>query len=284
MSGFAAEWLALREHADHLARNAALRDAVSAMLATNQHAMIVDLACGSGSNLRGLAPFLPARQTWRLVDSDPLLLAAARGALVAWADDIDCHDPLVLSKEGRRLEIHFVQVDLSTNLDAALEGPIDLVTSAAFFDLVSRPWIELLCEALSRRALPLYSILTYSGEETWLPPHPADGAMLAAFHRHQQTDKGFGAAAGLWAASILRPSLETRGYRVAVQPSPWRLGEADAKLIEALADGAAQAAAETGAIDMATIDDWRLARRQAKCCEIGHLDLFAALPPSTGHI
>ena len=38
-------------------------------------ATVVDLGCGTGSNLRALAPPCPRRQSWRLVDRDPALLA-----------------------------------------------------------------------------------------------------------------------------------------------------------------------------------------------------------------
>ena len=86
MTGFSAAWLALREPADHRARNAAVRDAAIAHLAGKAAPRLVDLGCGSGSNLRALAPYLPSGQIWRLVDADPLLLQAARQALTLWAD------------------------------------------------------------------------------------------------------------------------------------------------------------------------------------------------------
>ncbi|WP_246659842.1 MULTISPECIES: hypothetical protein [Methylosinus] len=86
MSGFSAEWLDLRESADHAARNPALRESVARAFADRESLTIVDLACGAGSNLRGLAEHLPARQKWLLVDHDPALLAAARARLAAWAD------------------------------------------------------------------------------------------------------------------------------------------------------------------------------------------------------
>lgn len=203
MSGFDAAWLALRESADHRARNAALRDEVSGAFAEQEHVSILDIACGSGSNLRGLATHLPKRQFWRLVDHDPQLLAAGRRSLCAWADRIDGDNPLRLRKGERRLEVEFDERDLSTFGGGLFERRTDLVTAAAFFDLVSKEWIARFCEELARRHLPLYAVLTYSGEENWSPPHPANSAMFEAFHQHQARDKGFGPAAGPKATELL---------------------------------------------------------------------------------
>ncbi|MBG0811404.1 SAM-dependent methyltransferase [Methylosinus sp. H3A] len=275
MSGFSAEWLDLREGADHAARNAALRDAVSHAFADHESLTIADLACGAGSNLRGLAEYLPARQKWLLVDHDPALLAAASARLAGWADVAEGEDRLLLAKGARRIEAEFRAADLSAGAAAALAGEIDLVTSAAFFDLVSAQWLEGFAELIAARRLPLYAILSYSGEERWTPPHAADAQMLAAFHRHQARDKGFGPAAGPRAAALLRDALERRGYVVETAPSPWRLGAGDRALIEALAEGSAAAVAETGEVSAQIVEDWRRIRRGAAGCEIGHVDVFA---------
>ena len=274
MTGFSAQWLALREGADFLARDAGVRDAALKYFAHRDGITVVDLACGAGSNPRALAPFLGPRQSWRLVDHDAGLLASARAALTAWADAVEGADPLALHKNGRRLTFAFERLDLNADLARALEGA-DLVTAAAFFDLVSPDWIEGFCAELVRRRLPLHAVLTYDGRETWTPPHGADAVMLEAFHRHQARDKGFGLAAGPRAGATLREALERHGFELQVGDSPWRLGAGDAELIAALGEGAAEAVAQTGLVDAAAIADWRAARREASGCEIGHVDIFA---------
>ena len=279
MTGFSAAWLALREPADHRARNAAVRDAAIAHLAAKAAPRLVDLGCGSGSNLRALAPHLPSGQIWRLVDADPLLLQAAREALTLWADRTEAAEggALVLWQGEKRIEVHFEEADLARDLDAVLDRPADLVTAAAFFDLVAPAWLALFCEALVRRRLPLFTVLTYDGVERWTPPHPADAAMLAAFHAHQTSDKGFGAAAGPGAFALMEVAFKDRGWRIEAGPSPWRLTAADeAPLIAALAEGAAGAVAETGLVAPADGASWLAARRVAQTCEIGHMDMFAA--------
>ena len=213
MSGFAADWLALREAAD-LARPQRRRAGGSdgAFRCAAAAVTIVDLGCGTGANLRALAMHLPAVQHWRLVDDDPMLLAAARAALTHWADRSEERaERLVLDKSGKHIAVDFARADLAKNFVDVLAGPADLVTAAAFFDLVSRNWIEAFCRALARRALPLYAVLTYDGCESWSPPHPADAAIRAAFHAHQGRDKGFGPAAGPAAAAVRASGIAQRG-------------------------------------------------------------------------
>src|SRR5215470_11878418 len=75
MSGFSAQWLALREPYDLRARNAEVLDALLASLSGKPSIAIVDLACGTGSTFRALSPHIGTRQEWRLVDNDLSLLA-----------------------------------------------------------------------------------------------------------------------------------------------------------------------------------------------------------------
>ena len=274
--GFSAEWLALREPADHAARDPGLRAAAAAALADKRAPHIVDLGCGAGSNLRGLAPALGPRQRWTLVDYDPRLLDAARAGLKRWADRVENDGAtLTLEKSGKRIEVDFRQADLSADPAGPLAGEADLVTAAALFDLVSQAWLERFADALVARRTPLYTVLIYDGIERWSPPHPADAAMLAAFHAHQATDKGFGPALGPAATQAFDEALTRRGYRVRRAKSPWRLGANEATLLRELADGAANACAETGRVPAADVESWRAARRAATSCEIGHEDLLA---------
>jgi SAM-dependent methyltransferase len=277
MTGFSADWLALREPADHQARNPALRDAAAMRFADKDQIDIVDLGCGTGSNLRALARYLPQQQVWRLVDNDPRLFAAARRALAAWAEHVESVEPLVLRTQGLRIEVRFHEADLAQLDGEALEGA-DLITAAALFDLVSHFWIDRFCGELMRRRLPLYAVLTYDGVERWSPLHATDGEMLLAFHRHQTRDKGFGPALGPRATEVLGRALEAEGYKVSTAPSPWLLSHgAHAGLIAALAEGAADAVLETSRVAPATVEGWRHARRSAAGVVIGHVDLLARL-------
>ena len=278
MTGFSAQWLALREPADHRARDRTLQNKVCEQLAnvarTEQRAVrLIDLGCGSGSNLRALATSLPEQQHWTLVDYDPLLLAAARAALIAWADEvINDSTSLTLRKNNKILEIEFSQVDLARDIERVLAWPADVITAAAFFDLVAESWLVRFCQALRTT---LYTVLTYDGSEQWLPSHSADSAMLKAFHAHQKTDKGFGVAAGPDATSVMQRELTARGFQVTLASSPWKIDQTEAAFIHALATGSAAAVRETGLLNELEVNQWLTARISAQHCTVGHWDILA---------
>lgn len=278
MTGFSAQWLALREPADHRARDVYLQSIVIHDLERLARMRagplkLIDLGSGSGSNLRALAPHLPDSQHWTLVDYDLALLEAARTACIQWADQVLANDiTLKIVKNTKHLTIAFRCEDLASNIETVLAEPSDLITAAAFFDLVATDWLERFCGVLST---PLYTVLTYNGVETWTPELPTDAAMLKAFHAHQQTDKGFGAAAGPTASGVMETLLRARGFAVSSASSPWKLDASDRLLIEQLATGSAGAVRETGLVSADGVNAWQLSRAQAATCEIGHTDLYA---------
>ena len=274
MSGFSPEWLALREPVDHRSRSSEMGQALAARFAARREIDVVDLGCGTGSNLRGTAPLLPDSQRWVLVDYADDLLAAARQTLTQWADTAaDDGDALALSKGGKRITVRFQRSDLSRDLDAALGIKPDLVTASALFDLCSVAFIKSFARAVSNRRAVFYTALTYNGIQRWVPRQPSDNAMIAAFHAHQMTDKGFGVSAGPSAPVHLADAFQMSDYNVLEGDSPWRLDAADRALVSELATGFARAARETGKVDAKTVDAWsRMAHTGA---EVGHTDTLA---------
>lgn len=276
MPGFSPDWLALREPADHEARNAQLLDAVGSHFAAKGSLSIVDLGCGAGSNLRGAYGALPSRQHWTLVDYDARLLDTARERLRDWADTArEQGEELVLTKAAKSITVDFRQADLTKDLEWVLGWQPDLVTAAALFDLTSKRWIERFVAALASQRLPLYTVLTFDGREKWQPPHPADARMLAAFLHHQKGDKGFGPAAGPQSVDIMAEAFRKAGFAVSTADSAWTLGESQAALTGQLTQGIAEAVTETGHLDPAVIEDWLMARRSHATGLIGHTDLWA---------
>lgn len=277
MSGFDPAWLALREPADHRSRNVELASALAARFALRDTISVVDLGCGSGSNLRALAELLPATQSWTLVDYDPALLAAARIALSDWADSVASSDEdecLTLTARGRAITVRFMRYDLNADLAPALGDAPDLVTAAAFFDLASAQFISRLAQAVIERRAVFYTVLTYNGIQHWTPRRPADNQMTGAFNRHQMSDKGFGPSAGPTAPAHLADQFRIGGYSVQEADSPWTLtGPRDAMLIAELARGHAAAVAQTGSVDQKTIAQWRATAHTGS--QIGHTDTLA---------
>jgi hypothetical protein len=276
MSGFSPDWLALREPADHAARNPQVLAAVGSTFAGRQSLSVVDLGCGAGSNLRGSYSALPVRQHWTLVDADLRLLSVARRKLTEWADKAqEQGEEIVLHKDDKTLTVDFRQADLNKELEWVLGWQPDLVTAAALFDLASARWLERFVASLVSMRLPLYTVLTYDGRESWEPTHPEDQRMLTAFHHHQRSDKGFGPAAGPDATEALAQAFRKAGTAVTVGESPWQLGAAQPDLIRELAAGIAAAVGETGHVASEAIAAWLEAKRGAVSVRIGHQDLWA---------
>ena len=274
---FSADWLALRELADHRSRNVKLSHALAKYFEGWRPVTVIDLGCGTGSNLRATAPLLGPEQFWTLVDYDPLLLDAARERLQAWADGAAEKDgALVLFKGAKRITVSFRRADLSKELDAVLEPGANLVTASALFDLVSEDFLAKLVAGVSQRKAAFYTVLTYDGDQRWTPEHACDAAMLQAFHAHQATDKGFGLSAGPNAPDVLSEGFAAAGYTVMEGDSAWRLEEQDAALIAELAKGFADAVAETGKVSPEELAQWRAQKHTG--CIVGHADTLATPP------
>jgi hypothetical protein len=290
MSKFSAQWLELREPVDHRSRNQDLQTQVIDHLTKMKTVYpgiirLTDLGSGTGSNLRALVPQLGSMQHWTLNDYDVALLNTARATLLAWADSeintsilgitVDPSTqikPLAIIKQNKTIIIEFKCVDLYKDYRVILDEPADIVTAAAFFDLVAESWLTEFCTYLSK---PLYTVLTYDGIEKWGPPNIIDIDILKAFHRHQITDKGFGPALGPAATVHMQSILRHHHFNTVCAASPWTMDHRDRDLIEQLAIGTARAVREIDAIPKHITEQWEQSRRQANNCEIGHMDLFA---------
>jgi hypothetical protein len=264
MTGFSAEWLTLREPFDTRARNPAVLDAVAASLATYPSVRIVDLACGTGSTLRALSVRLPLRQNWNLVDNDLGLLA--RATATEHRDDV---------------AIIGIPLDLNRDLEAALDGPVDLVTTSALLDLVSEAWLERLAVEIAARAIPFYAALSYEGTIELAPRDPLDAAIIAAANAHQRTDKGFGPALGPAAADAAIARFKSLGYSVKYGRSDWMIGPQDQEIQNEIMAGWAHAAREMDALTLADTAAWLTRRRDfvsagRSSLRVGHVDVFAA--------
>src|SRR5262245_45478425 len=243
---FTAQWLALREPYDRRARSETVLDAVEAAFRHQRAISVVDLGCGTGATLRAIASRLPARQNWRLADNDLGLLAQAAG----------------LGRPPERT-VEARTIDLVRDLELALDGAVDLITTSALLDLVSADWLERLAVEAAARRLPVYAAINYQGRATLAPAEPFDLEIVAAVNRHQRRDKGFGAALGPEAGLRAVRSFERVGYTVASGSSDWQFAPDDRTIQLDVLAGWATAAGELGDLPQAAIDSW-LARRRAR--------------------
>lgn len=267
MSGFSSEWLTLREPYDVAARSTAVLDAVLAAFRGQASIAVVDLGCGTGSTFRAISKRLPARQSWRLVDNDLGLLASASAL-----------------GSPPNVTVAAKTVDLVRDLELALDGPVDLITTSALLDLVSEEWLErLMIEAAARR-LPVYAALSYDGRVSLDPAEPFDKDVVAAVNRHQRGDKGFGPALGPDAVVRARAIAKRVGYSFAEGSSDWTFGKDDQAIQREVLRGFADAAGELRDLPAARIADWlarrlELAAAGGSAMRVGHVDFFAMPMP-----
>ena len=289
MSGFSAEWLALREPFDAAARSTALVAELRTHLAQGAGAApleVVDLGAGAGSNLRHLAPLIGGEQSWRLVDHDRTLLDAAIVATRVWAEARGAHvqqqgSALTVRAEDFVCEVHCEQRDLRDIAGVNLPAR-SLVTAAALLDLVSAKWLEALARRTTAALAYVCFVLTYDGRSVCTPADPEDAAVLALFNRHQHRDKGFGPALGPDAASVAVSAFARRSYHLSVRASDWRIAPGDRAMQHALLDGWLGAALEMAPDRARDLTAWHERRRAfvaagSATLGIGHVDIVGWL-------
>lgn len=253
-SNFAPDWLALREPADHAARDKDLL--VAAAKSLRPGSVVLDLGSGTGSTVRAFKEAGFDGLAWRLCDKDAILLEVA---------------------QANHPDAEIVVTDLA-DLDAIPFDNVGLVTCSALLDLMPLHWVNSLAAHLARRKIPFYAALSYDGVMQWTPADPSDGSITAAFNLHQQTDKGLGRALGPRAAEAAVIAFSANGYSTVPASSPWRIDPDQSLLHDMLLAGIAEAAREIGVEDAA---EWLTRRRGTIQCSqatIGHIDLLA-LPP-----
>jgi hypothetical protein len=247
MSESLADWLALRESADASARSARLTKAVADRLSVRVKAgeplRALDLATGTGSNVRYLSPRLPHPQEWLIVDRDAELL-----------------ERTPKSSPGCRIETRAIEL---ASLDPGLFAGRHLVTASALLDLVSEDWLKKLAGRCREAGTAVLFTLTYNGRSRCSPAEPEDEEMRELLNAHQQqNDKGFGRAAGPAAVGHAARAFTGAGYHVRREPSDWMLSPDSRDLQRQLVDGWAAAAEELVPEESPRIRGW-LARRLA---------------------
>lgn len=248
---FAPDWLALREPADHTARDNALL-AKAANLVRPDTA-VLDLGSGTGSTVRAFEGAGYDTLKWRLLDNDAGLLE-------------------------RAVQNHPLADGVLCNLSCVEEIPLNgvgLVTASALLDLMSHDWIMALAKRLHSANLPFYAALNYDGLMHWSPAQPNDATVVDFFNVHQQRDKGTGKALGPTSGATTTHIFEGLGFDVFVAKSPWTITPDHAALHTQLLDGIANAASD---IDDTIARDWGQTRKAAVAishAKIGHLDILA---------
>lgn len=267
------DWLALREEADAAARSRALVQELIAALSAprdSPNLRVHDLASGTGSMARWLAPLLPGTQHWLLHDLDRDLLA------------VTAANPPGKSAHGAAVSFESRTTDVMHLGTEDLAGA-DLVTASALLDMMTARELTELVAACTALRCPVLICLSVVGRVAISPADPLDRRIGSAFNAHQRRSTTRGDLLGPDAATFTAAAFRAHGFQVRRQPSPWRLGTADAQLVAEWFEGWFGAAFEQDHDLVAEAALYGAERRAQAAAgllgvNVGHVDLLA-LPP-----
>jgi SAM-dependent methyltransferase len=284
MTGFSPTWLDLREPVDAVSRSPHLVELLVPRRAGRAALRVLDLACGTGANLRYLAPRLGGVQEWTLIDNDPVLLGALPDRLTAWAGTVNARlsvedgQPMRLRAPGFECRVRTRIFDLANDLDKLDTGDVQLVTASALLDLVSLRWLQALAAFCRRQGAGVLFALNYDGRIRNDPADPLDERLRELVNRHQFTDKGFGPALGPTCALTVQRLFSGSGYRMQSQPSDWHIAACQTSLQKMLVHGWLDAAVEVAPDEAGRLQAW--GRRRCSQIEntgsqitVGHVDV-----------
>jgi hypothetical protein len=184
---------------------------------------------------------------------------------------------MTLYFDEKIIHVRFSNVDLKHGISGLLTPRPDLVTSSAFFDLISADWIQTMAADIARQNILFHTVLSYDGRIQWFPTHTLDQAVQDAFNQDQQSDKGFGPASGPDSTSILVEAFEKQGYLCETADTPWIIHRNDEpELLDALGTGIGEVV--TAKLPLAALQEWTSALEQRRSVLIGHRDLYACPP------
>lgn len=260
------EWLALREPADAAARSTELAETVARTAPAGSRTIVHDLACGTGSMARWLAPRLAGPQHWVLYDWDPDLLHQAAAAMPDAAAD------------GAEITFETRSRDITRLAPTDLTGA-SVITASALLDMLTADEVRRVVATCAGAACPALLTLSVVGHVELAPADPLDHQVAAAFNDHQRRTVGGRRLLGPDAAGFAAKEFTRLGAEVTARPSPWRLGPGEAKLAADWFAGWLDAACEQQPELGAATTTYGIRRRAEAAAgrlgvTVGHVDLL----------
>ncbi|MFC7097264.1 class I SAM-dependent methyltransferase [Halobaculum marinum] len=248
---------------------------------------VLEAGAGTCGLLRRLlaAVTLPTGE-WVAVDTDERSLRTGRDRLhdaaraAGYGVETEGSATSIRSPDGGRLRVRFRVADVRT---VAAESTFDGVVARSFADLLA-PGAVL---DLLRTAAPdgwYHLPLTFDGETEFTPAHPADAAVVDAFHG---TMRNRGRAATLLADRFTEagaaPTVDARSDWVVEGDGTGGYPAAEATFLRTILDTVVASVRESGAVAEQLLTDWEATRRaQLARGELGYVaanrDLFGRVP------
>ena len=270
------------EAIDRRFRNGDVSDALTGWFSGRSALRVLDLACGTGANMRALAPILPPDQDWIMLTGSEAEEEQVRDLLFRWAPAAEeIAGGLKIERQGLRIAVRFERHDVAasgTMPDCEAAGLVVLDQNAL---RLTTSTFAAIANACARMGAVVHARCLYDGRIKLQPHHPADAQMTAALHRRLMEQTPLGAASGPLAASQLAERLELAGYSVIEGPGNAVLKAAgpqgtDGALMRAILSQMAEAQRAVARGHDKMIDTW--AARPRTVMEISKTDLVA-FPP-----
>jgi SAM-dependent methyltransferase len=190
-------YLAAKKSVDDRALNRHVLDELRRLVPPDRP-RVLEIGAGLGTMVARLLEWqVVTAGEYTLLDVDRRLLWDSRAWLCEWAGARGL--PARPLPDGVRvgdLRVRFVEAELGSYLQAGSGTPADLVIANAFLDLVDVPAV---LPGLLRLLVPggaYWFTVTFDGESVLQPDHPADDAVLGAYHRSMDGRVRYGRSAG----------------------------------------------------------------------------------------
>lgn len=280
------EWLQVRYPYDAKARSKEVEQKTIDYFSGRTHLRILDLGSGTGANTRYYAPRFPSSQEWILLENERRLTEATSRELMSWAFRQKRKFRLTpdrLNIENGKGEIS-IQIKNASFFELESEEDIcgyDLVTSNAFFDLISRERFLRFASLLASAAKPLLATLNYTSMR-FDPAQRSDETYIPLYESHMRKPKGFGPPMGPLCGDRMVETLGSFGFTVNSGESLWNILSEDKTMMkymlgfmdEALC-GMLKDSRKLRRFDGWKKDKWRLIETGRLKLIVGHLDCFA---------
>jgi hypothetical protein len=158
---------------------------------------VMEIGAGAGTMVaRAVEWGLFREADYTLLDVDADCLATARRWLAEWgAARGACEEAADTLRLGA-VTVRLVEAELGAYLQQPGREPVDLLVANAFLDLVDVPaFLPALLSLVAPGGLCWFTI-NFDGETIFLPEHPDDAALMAAYHRDMDERVRYGRPAG----------------------------------------------------------------------------------------
>jgi hypothetical protein len=209
VTGYDARYLEAKRTVDDRAIDRRVRDRMLDELPDAPR--IVEAGAGTGATVPRLLDWGVTAGEYRGIDRDSDVIDLARRRRRPECDG----DPTDAGVRVDDLRVRFEQGDA---LAATVDDPADLVVAQAFLDLIP---IGDALDAFAAMLHPggvVYAPITFDGETVFQPDHPADEAVIGAYHDAIDAEPGRDARAG---RHLLNRCRERDGDLLAVGASDW---------------------------------------------------------------